>query len=198
MFGLTQALKPKHWRELYRRFCNHHYEIDDESNLLIAHAKIRGVYHVTAPDGLGTQECPNLWTTEGINYLLSAAIGNGTRYTAFYLAPFSGNVTLVDTLTAATFASTVTELTTQYSQATRVEFVESVPASKATNNTSNPAVFTTAADTISVWGCGLLSTSTKGSTSGVLLTAVKYGTVRSLPTTGDQLSVTYTVSLDNA
>jgi len=198
MLEITQALKPKYWRDLYRHFRNFNYDVNERGELLIAHATIKGVYQVTAPDGLGTQKYPNLLTTEGINYLLSAAIGNGTRYTAFYLAPFSGNITLADTLTAATFSSTATELTTQYSQATRVEFVESVPASKTTHNTSNPAVFTTASDSVSVWGCGLLSSSTKASTSGVLLTAVKYGTVRSLPTTGDQLSVTYSVSLANA
>ena len=188
--------KEKHIRELARHFRNYNYEHDDNGGVVIAHARVAGVFETTAPDGTVTRT-KNLWTTEGLNYLLSAGLANGTRYSAFYIAPFSGNVTLADTLTAATFASTVTELTTQYTNATRLEWVEAVPASKNINNDSNPAILTTAVDSVTIWGLGLLSSSTKGSTSGVLVSAAKYASAQSIPTSGGQLSVTYNATLSN-
>lgn len=189
--------KEKHVRELARHFRNYNYERDDNGGVIIgAHARIAGLYETTTPDGVVTRT-PNLWTTEGLNYLLSAALANGTRYSAFYIAPFSGNVTLADTLTAATFASTVTELTTQYTNATRLEFVEAVPANKNINNNANPQIITTAVDSVTIWGLGLLSSSTKGSTSGVLASAAKYASAQSIPTAGGQLSVTYNATLSN-
>jgi hypothetical protein len=197
MLSVLKALKPKHWRELYRHFRNFNYEYDDDNNdLLISHARIGGVYEIDAPDGLGITVAHNLLTTEGCNALLSCGVAGGTQYGTWYIAPFSGNVTVLDTWTAATFAATATEITA-YAEGNRVAFVESVPASKSANNTANPAVFTAATTNVSIWGVGLLSSATKSSTAGVLLSAAKYSTVRSLPTAGDQLSVKYTITLAN-
>jgi hypothetical protein len=191
------GLQSKYWKELYRHFRNFHYEVDDDGDLLIAHARIGGVFELESPDGLGVTRERNLITTEGANYLLSAGVGNGAQSTTFYIAPFSGAVTVLDTWTAATFASSASELTTQYTEASRIEYVESVPASKATNNNSNPAVMTSAVDSVVVRGAGVLSASTKGGTTGVLLAAARYGSDRSLPTTGDTLAIRYQVTLSN-
>lgn len=195
--SVVQALKPKHWRDLARHFRNHHWEQDDEGSILISHARVRGVFECEAPDGLGVIQTANLWTTEGFNHILSVAVAGGTQYATWYLAPFSGNVTVSDAWTAANFASTATELTTQYSEGTRVAFVESVPASKSTNNLVSPAVVTAATTNVSIWGVGLLSSSTKGGTSGVLLSAAKYSTARSLAAVGDTLGVKYTLTFSN-
>lgn len=190
-------LKSRDWRNLGRLFRNHRWERDDDGDILIGHARIGGVFECEAPDGLGAIRTRNLLTTEGCNYLLSVGIANGTQYSTFYVAPFSGNVAVADTLTAANFASTQTELTTQYSESTRVAFVESTPASKSTNNTASPAVVTAATDSVSIWGAGLLSSSTKGGTTGVLLSAAKYASVRTLALTGDTLGIKYTLTLAN-
>lgn len=183
------------WARLYR---NRRWERNDDGDILVASVKLRGIYETWAPDGLGVVETPNLLTTEGCNYLLSAGIANGTRYTEFYVAPFSGNVTIADTWTAATFSSSGTELTTQYSEATRPAYTESVPSNKSTNNTSNPAVITAAVDNVTVWGVGILSSSTKGGTTGVLLSVAKYSAARTLPSTSDTLGIKYTLTLANA
>ncbi len=193
------SLAPRHWKELARFFRNHKWERNDDGDILISHARISGIYETFANDGKGVVATPNLITTEGANYLLSAGIANGTVYTTFYVAPFSGNVAVVDTLTAANFTATQTELTnTHYSETTRVAFVEATPASKSTNNTVSPATFTAATDAVTIWGVGLLSTSTKSATTGVLLSAAKYGSVRTLSTAGDTLGVKYTMTLANA
>lgn len=192
------SLQPKHWKNLARLFRNHAWERNDDGEILIGHACISGTYETYAPDGLGSIVTKNLLTTEGCNHLLSVGVAGGSQTATWYVAPFSGNISVVDTITAATFASATTELTTQYSESTRVAFTESVPAAKSTNNTASPAVFTSAVDSVSIWGIGLLSISTKASTSGVLLSVAKYTTVRTLPTTADQLSVKYTLTLANS
>lgn len=196
--NLAKQLHPKHWRELYRFFRNHQWERDDAGDLLISHARIHGEYETFAPDGLGSVVTSNLITTEGANHLLSSTIAGGTQYTTWYVAPFSGTDSPLDTWTASTFASVSTELSTSYSESTRVAFNEAAPSSKSTNNTSNPAVFTAATDSVTIWGIGLLSHSTKRSTSGVLLSAAKYGSARTLPTSGDTLGVKYTLTLANS
>jgi hypothetical protein len=193
----ASALRPKHWANLARLFRNHAWERNDDGEILIGHARIGGVFSCTAPDGLGECATHNLITTEGANYLLSVGLGNVAAYSKFYIAPFSGNITVTDALTAATFAGSATEITT-YSEATRVEFVETVPALKSTNNVDNAAVFTASQDNVNIWGVGLLSTATKSATTGVLLSAAKYSTVRNLPTTGDTLGVKYTLTLSNS
>lgn len=191
-------LKGRDWRNLGRLFRNHHWERDDDGEILIGHARIGGVFECDAADGLGVVQTRNLITTEGCNYLLSVGVANGTQHTTFYVAPFSGNVAVADTLTAANFASTQTELTTQYSESTRVAFVESTPASKSTNNTANPATITAAVDNVTIWGLGLLSLSTKGGTTGVCLAATKYSAARTLALTGDTLGIKYTLTLANS
>lgn len=196
--AVLNALHPRHWRELGRFWRNHRWERNDDGEILISHARIGGVFECDAADGLGVVQTRNLITTEGCNYLLSAGIANGTQHTTFYVAPFSGNVAVADTLTAANFASTQTELTTQYSESTRVAFVESTPASKSTNNTANPATITAAVDSVTIWGLGLLSLSTKGGTTGVCLAAAKYSTARTLALTGDTLGIKYTLTLANS
>lgn len=192
------SLAPRHFRNLGRLFRNHQWEQDDEGDLLIGHARISGKYETTV-NGKDPVVTSNLITTEGANYLIGVGISSGiTRYSTFYIAPFSGNVTVADTWTAANFASTTTELTTQYSESTRVEFVESAPASKSSSNIASPAVLTAATDNVTVYGVGLISTATKGATTGVLLSAAKYGSPgRLLSTTGDTLGVKYTLSLSN-
>lgn len=187
----------KYPKELLRRYCRHQWDVNDDGEILIGHVKIQGSYSTLAPDGQGEIITPNLITIEGANYLLGVALGAATQYSKFYIAPFSGNVSITDTLTAATFTSTTTEVTA-YSEGTRVEFVESAPANRAVANTANPAVFTSSSDNLTIWGFGLLSTATKSATTGVLLSAMKYSTARTLPVTGDTLSVKYTLTLNNS
>jgi hypothetical protein len=196
--AFCSALAPKYWRELARLFRNYKWERNDDGDILIGHATIGGVFECDAPDGLGVVRTNNLITTEGCNYLLSAGIAGGTQYTTFYITPFSGNVAVTDALTAANFTTTQTELTTQYTETTRVTFVESTPASKSTNNTASPATVTAAADSVSIWGLGLMSTSTKSATTGVLLAAAKYSTVRTLATSADTLGIKYTLTMANS
>lgn len=188
---------PKYLRELGLLFRNHRWEQDDCGQILIGRTRIRGRYTPIRDDGSRGLTVPNLFTTEGCNYLLSVGIGGGAQYTTFYIAPFSGNVTVADTWTAANFASTATELTTQYSEGTRVAYVESAPANKSTSNSASPAIFTAATTSVTIRGCGLMSSATKGATTGVLLSAAKYDNAEVLNSVGNTLAIQYDLDLSN-
>lgn len=197
--SVLRAIPNRVWREFRQLVRNHKWERTDEGNIYIGEAKavMRGDFEVWAPDGMSWQTGHNMWTIEGFNYLLDVGVHDGTKISTWYIAPFGANVAVVNTLTAATFASTQTELTTAYSQSTRVAYVETAPSSGSVNNTSNPAIITAASTNVSVWGFGILSESAKSSTSGKLLCATTFSSVRTLAAIGDELGVRHTLTLSN-
>ncbi len=189
------GLKPQWLRELQRNLRNHRWEETDEG-LLIGTTEVRGDLDVFAPDGLGWRKERNLLTTEGKTLAWSILIGSTAKVTTWYVAPASGNVSYSASWTAANFTANATELTTEYSELARVEYSEGAAAAGAISNTASPAVFTSAsASPVSIWGCGLLSASAKGATTGALLAASKYTTARTLAESGDKLSVAWTLTL---
>ena len=174
-------------REFSRLFRLYRYERTDQGDILFgeAHATLHGRYELVDAQGQVLRSGHNLITDQGANHILSAVLGGGTVYSAWYLAPFTTDVTPVVGWTAATFPATAGELTTQIAEATRPAYTEATPASRSTNNNDNPATITAAQDSVVIRGVGLLSHSTKGSTSGVLLSAYKYTAAYTLPTTGN-------------
>lgn len=196
---LMKKVSSRHWHEFARLFRSHKWERDENGGIRLSGAGVimRGDYRVWAPDGLGWTAGHNLWTTEGFNHLLSVALAGGSQVPTWYVAPTGANVAVVNTLTAATFASAQTELTAQYSQATRVAYAESAPSGGSTSNSASPATITAASNGVNVWGFGILSVPTKGSTSGTLLCATTYSAVRTLPLTGDSHAITHTLTLQN-
>lgn len=185
-------------RDLQRLVRNFKYEFDDDGGMLIANVHVRGDLDVWAPDGLGWVREHNSWITEGKTHALGVIMSGGAQKTAWYVAPFSGNVSVSTSWTYVTFASTATELTTQYSESTRQEYLEAAASAGSTNNTANPATFTAATDGVTIWGAGLVSHSAKGDATNaghILLAASKYTTVRTLAATSDTLGIRWTISL---
>lgn len=142
----------------------------------------------------------NLLTTEGMNYLLNAGVHGATPVTTWYCAPFGSNVAPVVGLTAATFASTQGELTTQYSESTRPEYVEAAASSASMTNAASAAVITAATDNVTIYGVGLISVATKAATTGTLLCANLFrnsgGTpvAFTLPAAGGTLNLAYVLT----
>lgn len=194
--SLVKSLKPAWLADLRRCYRNHRWE-ETESGFLVGSNEIRGDLVVTANDGLGALAERNLLTTEGKAHIWNVILGSTAKISTWYVAIASGNVSYSATWTGANFASNATELTTQYSEATRVEYVEASTSTAAITNSASPAVFTGDAGgvPITVWGAGLLSLATKGGTSGTLLAASKYTTARSIVEAGDTLSIAWTLTL---
>lgn len=138
---------------------------------------------------------PNIIPTEGRNHVLDVILHDGSQVNPWYVALFKGTGTPSDSLTAANFASTLTEFT-GYSQSTRVEYGEDDPSGGIISNATARSEFTiNANDTI--YGGALLSVNTKSSTSGVLLCAAKFASARAV-LSGDALQVQYTLTLTSS
>lgn len=191
---------PDRWKRDWRRLvANYKHEWDDDGDLLIAGASFKNYQEHYAPDGQGWIRTPNTMMTAGRNHALDVLLHGTTAFGTWYIAPFSANIT-PDAATLYTgFAGTATELTTQYSESTRVAYVESAAAAGSTNNNASPATVTAAEDSVLIYGAGLVSFATKGDTAqsgAVLLAMAKYSSPgRTLATTGDTFGIKWVINL---
>jgi hypothetical protein len=193
----------RHAREFKRYLTNHQFERMPDGGVLFprAAAIARGVY-VHGVNGRDWQEDANLLPDEGLNHMLDVTLNSGTQITTWYFALYSGAVSPAANWNAAGFAATATEITSSnpgYSETTRQLWVGANASSDSTNNLSNKAVFTIAVSsgTLTVNGCGMLSASTKGSTSGKLVSASRFGATRTL-SDGDLFNLGYTLTLSSS
>lgn len=194
--GLLSKLAPSLSRDISRWLLNRKWEPAD-GGVYLPEAKALMIGEVEARMGDQVQVARNSWTIEGFTHMLATEIGGGTQVMTWYLAPFSGNVAVSETATAATFSSTYTELTSQYSEATRVAYDEGVASSAQIDNYTSPAVVTAASSNVTISGFGALSVATKGSTSGTLLALHKYSTAWVIPESGGTIGLKYRFRLTN-
>lgn len=152
----------------------------------------RGVF-VVSKRGEPEEYSENLVVNEGLNYLLNASVGGGSAIASWYVAPFSGNVTVLATWTAANFTASSTEWTL-YANATRPAWTHGVVASGGIDSFAAKAEFVSTADGQVVRGAALVSTSAKSSTSGTLIAASRFQSDKSLDT-GEILDIGYGLQL---
>lgn len=135
---------------------------------------------------------------EGRIRMANSAMAGVSAITAWYLAPFSGNVTPDDDWTAATFKDVATEFKA-YTPTSRPPWTV-VAASTSAFLTNEPAL---AASTITftgtgpytLYGQGLISIATKSANTGTLYSAARYGSPRSNMNAGDKLGLWYELEL---
>ncbi|MGO1073575.1 hypothetical protein [Lysobacter sp. CA199] len=203
---MTQNLWRTHADEIARELRRHRYERSDQG-LLLTHMgvfvggamKVRdyrdGHYQSIAIDA-------NTLLNEGLNHLLNVAYpptGGYPQITQWYLAPFKGNYTPDPTLTAAQFPAAADEFTA-YTATTRPAWVIPRAASaQSTGNTGNEALFVLAAGgPYNLYGCLIVSSSAKGSTTGVGTAAVRFDHPRLNMAGGDKLGIEYVLTATDA
>jgi hypothetical protein len=125
----------------------------------------------------------NLVPDAAILAILNTFYGSRSKDSAFYLAPFGGSSTPAAGWTAANFTANATEITSTsegFTETTRQQATFGSAASGEIDSYSSLASFTMAtASTVSVTGLGLLTSNVRGGTSGLLASAIKFGTARS-------------------
>lgn len=143
-------------------------------------------------------ESRNLIPDAAILSILNVYWGSTAKLSAWYLALFSGAVDPTADLTAANFASTMTEITSTsqgYSEATRPQWSPSAAAAGQIDNLAAKAAFTiVCSSSITVQGAALLSNNTRGGTSGVLSSCSRFTTPRVLQN-GDNYALGYYAKL---
>lgn len=141
-------------------------------------------------NGQVIEVAPNLITNEGIEYLLDTGLFGAAQNTAWYFAPYANNVAASATATAATFNATYAEVT-QYDETNRPAWTKT-RADRTVSNAGALTLTTFNANGLTVRGTGIVSVSTKGSASGVLLAIATLGTPKTGLGIGDALSYLYT------
>ena len=140
----------------------------------------------------------NLIPTEGLAHILNVALGTTPKPASYHLALFSAAAQPAANWTAASFASTASEIvsmTEGYSAATRPTWT---PTNTSTNSIDNMAavakVTMKTASSLTVQGAAMLTSSSKGGTTGALISASKYASPRVFQD-GDTYEIGYRISL---
>lgn len=155
------------------------------------------LYRIEVIDASGrvvsTELVKNIMPTESLNHWLSVVLKGGTQYSAWYIGLFEGDYTPVATDTAAAFPTDATEYA-DYSEDTREALTLGTIASGAVSNSASLAEFTFT-ESAKIYGGFISSSAAKSSTSGVLLSAVRFSSPKTLAS-GDTLrvSVAHTLS----
>lgn len=177
------------------------YEMTEQGLLLKPQRIIASGLYEHWVNGKDYRADRNLVVDEGLMHFLDVCFHDGAKVSTWYLSLYAAAYTPVAGLTAASYPATASEITSGtegYTEATRVAFVEGAPAANAISNTASKANFTIAtASQLSVNGAALHSVSTKGATTGILASAVKFAATRTLYDT-DVFTLGYSVALASA
>ena len=157
-----------------------------------ARAMVAGVfcYHKR---GEPEEFASNRLVTQGLDYLLGVALKAVSPHTVWYIAPFSGNVTVQATWTAANFTASATEVTA-YAAAARPTWTGGSVASGTVNSFASKAEIKATSDGVVIRGAGMLSASAKSATTGTLLAAAKFASAKTLDT-DEILDIGYGVTI---
>lgn len=190
------SLSPRARREAARALRNHKYDKTDTGLLVPSmHLRINGVFEVSAREE-PYEPAPNMVVTEGLTHIIDVALSQATQKLAFYVALFSGNVTVANTWTGANWVANATEFT-NYTEANRVAWAEAGAAAGSISNTASPALFTIGAGGGTVRGAALVEASAKSSTSGVLIAAARFS-VDKVMAAAEELRVRYTLTASSS
>ena len=193
----------RHAGEFSRALRGNKFEISPEG-VLLPEAKIyiRGLYshRVRNKDGASPWiDDPNLLPTEGINTMLDNLIAASGA--AAYISLYASAISPAANWTAASYPATAAEITSGsegYTEGTRVAWSTAAAASGSKDNYASAAVFTIiTATTLTVNGVGLHTVSTKGGTTGKLLSATRFGSARSFSNT-DEFDVKYRLTITSS
>lgn len=137
----------------------------------------------------------NLIPTEGLNHIAGVVFKSTVQVATWYIALFKGNYTPQPTDTAATVAALTTE-TTAYDEATRVPFAPGDVNTGALDNTAAKAEFTFNA-TETIYGGFVVSSAPKASTTGVLMSIVRFSSPKQVED-GSVLRITTGIAFTSA
>lgn len=188
----------KHAREFKGYLDTHQYDVTDEGILFPKAGALASGEYFYDSNGVNPESTANLLPTQGLNYLLEASLRNGAAHTQWYLAIFSGAYTPVSGVTAATFTSAATEITSAsegYTETTRRPWTSAAASGGVMDNVADRAAFTIAsANEITIRGAALLSDPVKGGTNGVLMSIARFTNART-ESSGNVFNLGYRVRL---
>jgi hypothetical protein len=190
----------RHFGEFRRAILGHKYE-QHANGIFIPGAAVivGGQYAYQTNKGGWSDWEKNLLPTEGLNFMLDL-VGNDVAVAASYITLHGNSTTVLAAHTAATYAATYAECSGSegYTEAARVLWAPAAAASAVKHNNASPAEFNiNTASTLTVNGVALLTSSTKGGTGGVLISASKFSAARTF-SDADIFDVKYQLGLTSS
>ena len=157
-----------------------------------------GEYFGRVNGGAWAKEGDNLIPTEGLAHLLNVSLGTTAKPAGLYLALFSGATAPAANWGAASFAAVASEIVSQtegYTAATRPVWTPVNTNTGSIDNLASVASLTIAtASQLNVTGAALLTNSTRGGTTGALVSASLYAAPRVFQN-GDIYELGYRINL---
>jgi hypothetical protein len=195
----------RHGLEFARAIDRHQYEVTPSGIRFPKQRAIIAGAFTTWINGADMQVDPNVVPLQALNYLLKAGIKASGGLATWYIAPFVGNVTPDENLTALNFDSVLTEFT-DYDETTRQAWtVPTDPTAGAYSNSAAPAVFTAASAVgtspgVDIYGAVIISASAKSATTGKTLCGSLFDAPRNVKSgvVKDKLTVQYDVAAASA
>lgn len=169
------------------------------SNGLNFNGKYFGRVNGGGGEGDWEEEGENLVVNEGLVHILNVALGSLVKPAGYYLAIFSGSTAPAANWTAASFAAVANEIVSQtegHTGATRPAWtpVNAAGATASIDNLAAAAQLTIAtASSLNVTGAALLTSSQRGGTTGVLVSASAFANARSFQN-GDHYALGYRIN----
>lgn len=200
---MNEFVSARHAPELQRAIRNNQFEVSPEG-LYIPSGRITvaGLYSTRRRTRRGAEawvDSPNLLPTEGINTMLDNLIA--ATGVVSYISLYASAISPAANWTAATYPATASEITSGsegYTEGARQLWNAAAAASGSKDNYASPAVFTIiTAGTLTVNGVGLHTVSTKGATTGKLLSSTRFGSARSFSNT-DEFDVKYRLTITSS
>ena len=137
---------------------------------------------------IDTEHVKNLLPIEGLNYLIAAGLTGGTTYGTWYMGLFRGSYMPVPGDTMSAFPAAATEMT-DYALPTRPAITFGAVANGAVDNQDARSEFAGTVNGRIVQGGFIASAPAKGGTTGILISAVRFPSPKTLGV-GDILRVT--------
>ena len=157
-----------------------------------------GEYFGRVNGGAWAKEGDNLIPTEGLAHILNVSLGTTAKPPGLYLALFSGATAPAANWGAASFAAVASEIVSQtegYTAATRPVWTPVNTNTGSIDNLASVASLTIAtASQLNVTGAALLTNSTRGGTTGALVSASRYAAPRVFQN-GDIYELGYRINL---
>lgn len=128
------------------------------------------------------ESSPNLVVNEGLDYLLAASIGLTSPIGSWYVALYTGDVTVLASWTGATWSGLASEWT-DYVNVTRPDWQKGAVSGGGANSFNNKAEFESNSATQVIFGAALISVATKGGSGdagSTLIAASNFSTSKSL------------------
>ena len=174
------------------------YDLTDEGVYFPRQGVLAAGEYFDRINGGEWQRTKNLIPTEGLAHILNVAMGSTAKPAGYFLALFSGAAAPAANWTAASFAAAASEivsLTEGYTSATRPAWTPTNTSTGSIDHMSSVASVTIATSSqLNVTGAAMLTNSTRGGTTGVLVSATKYAAARVFQS-GDTYEVGYRLSL---